>query len=298
MGRSVVDFALRRTHGTDAGMKAARAGFITGFAGTSNVRAAKLYGIPPVGTMAHSFVSSFDSELAAFRAYAASFPNSAILLIDTYDTLRGARNAVQVAREMAARGQGLQGVRLDSGDLAALAVEVRRILDEAGLTKVKITGSGGLDEYELARFSAANIPFDSYGVGTKVGVSADAPWADTAYKLVEYANRPVLKLSTAKESWPGKKQVFRFADVEAAADVIALRDEQITGAKPLLEPVLREGKLTGRLPSLEEVRSLCRSDLDWLPHSSKDLVDPTRYPVKFSGALQGLRQSTEKNLTV
>jgi len=145
-GRPLVDFALRRTHGTDAGMKVARASYMAGFAGTSNVRAGKLYGIPPVGTMAHSFVSSFASEIDAFRAYAASFPNHAILLIDTYDTLRGAHNAVQVAREMAARGQRLQGVRIDSGDLASLAREVRKIFDEAGLTAVKIVGSGGLDE--------------------------------------------------------------------------------------------------------------------------------------------------------
>lgn len=295
--RAVVDFALRRTHGTDAGMKVARATFLAGFVGTSNVRAGKVYGIPPVGTMAHSFVSVFESEIDAFRAYAASFPNNAILLIDTYDTLQGARHAVQVAEEMAARGQRLQGVRIDSGDLASLAREVRRILDEADLKEVKIIGSGGLDEYELARFSAANIPFDSYGVGTKVGVSADAPWADTAYKLVEYDDRPVLKLSKGKESWPGKKQVFRFADgAQLSGDVVALRDEQIAGAKPLLEPVLQAGRMVGRLATLQDAKSLCHDELDRLPNTHKSIVDPARYPVSFSTALQELREATEKNL--
>jgi nicotinate phosphoribosyltransferase len=298
-GRSVVDFALRRTHGTDAGMKVARASFLAGFAGTSNVRAGKFYGIPPVGTMAHSFVSAFPSEIDAFRAYTASFPNNAILLIDTYDTLQGARNAVKVAKEMAARGQRLLGVRLDSGDLASLAREVRRILDEAGLKEVKIVGSGGLDEYDLARFSAANVPFDSYGVGTKVGVSADAPWADTAYKLVEYDNRAVLKLSTGKESWPGKKQVFRFDDDRRliSEDVIALRDEQIAGAQALLEPVLKGGKIVGPLATLEETKSLCRDDLERLPDVYKRIVDPNRFPVKFSARLQQLRAATEKKLS-
>jgi nicotinate phosphoribosyltransferase len=297
-GRALVDFALRRTHGADAGMKVARASYLAGFGGTSNVRAAKLYGIPPVGTMAHSFVSSFGSEIEAFRAYAASFPNSAILLIDTYDTLQGAHNAVQIAKEMAARGQQLRGVRIDSGDLASLARAVRRILDEADLQEVKIIGSGGLDEYDLAGFSAARIPFDSYGVGTRLGVSADAPWADTAYKLVDYDHRPVLKLSLGKESWPGKKQVFRFNDDQArmAGDVVALREEQIAGARPLLEPVLQAGQSPRRLASLEDTRSFCHEELDRLPDIYKSIVDPARYPVKFSARLQALRESTARQL--
>jgi nicotinate phosphoribosyltransferase len=297
-GRSVVDFALRRTHGIDAGMKVARAGYLAGCAGTSNVRAGKLYGIPTVGTMAHSFVLSFDSEIEAFRAYAASFPNSAILLIDTYDTLQGARHAVQVAKEMAARGQRLQGVRIDSGDLASLGREVRRILDEAGLADVKIVASGGLDEYDLARFTAADVPYDGYGVGTKMGVSADAPWADTAYKLVEYAGRPVLKLSTGKESWPGKKQVFRLRDSQGkpAADIVGLRGEQLAGAQPLLEPVLQAGRVVGRLATLEDAKALCRDELDRLPAIYQAIVDPARYPVEFSARLQELREATEKEL--
>src|SRR5919112_847844 len=205
----VVDFALRRTHGIDAGMKVARSSYLAGFAGTSNVLAGKKYEIPIFGTMAHSFVTSFGDETDAFRSYAASFPENATLLIDTYDTIAGARKAVEVAKEMAARGQRLKGVRIDSGDLAGLAIKVRKILDHAGFQGVKIIGSGGLDEYDLSELSAAQIPFDSYGVGTKMGTSSDAPWSDMAYKLVEYGDRPVLKRSPGKSSWPGAKQLFR-----------------------------------------------------------------------------------------
>ena len=170
--RGVVDFALRRTHGVDAGMKVARSSYLAGFEGTSNVLAGKKYGIPTVGTMAHSFVTSFGDEIDAFRSYAASFPQSAILLIDTYDTLAGARKAVEISKEMAGRGQRLKGVRIDSGDLARLAIAVRRIFDNAGFLDVKIIASGGLDEYDLTEFSAAQIPCDSYGVGTKVAPRA------------------------------------------------------------------------------------------------------------------------------
>src|SRR5438093_8917679 len=233
-GRAVVDFALRRTHGIDAGMKVARSSYLAGFTGTSNVRAGQEYGIPIVGTMAHSFVSSFEREMDAFRAFIASFPNNSILLIDTYDTLAGARKAVEIAKEMAANGQRLQGVRIDSGDLKKLAIEVRRIFDEAGLKSVKIIGSGGLDEFDLADFTVADVPYDSYGVGTKMGVSADAPWFDIAYKLVEYGERPVLKLSTSKASRPRQQQVFRMRHERGQLQMedSAPRQEDITGAAP------------------------------------------------------------------
>jgi nicotinate phosphoribosyltransferase len=297
-GRTVVDFALRRTHGTDAGIKVARASYIAGCAATSNVRAGQLYGIPLAGTMAHSFVCSFAAEIDAFRAYGASFPNNAILLIDSYDTLQGARNAVKVAQEMAARGQRLQAVRIDSGDLASLAQAVRRIFDEAGLREVKIIGSGGLDEYDLTRFAEANIPYDSYGVGTKMGVSADAPWSDMAYKLVEYSDRSVLKLSMGKESWPGKKQAYRRHDDRGqfAGDVVALRDEPIPGAEPLLTQVLQKGKIVGRLPTLDDSRAVCRDELARLPVIYKAVVNPARYPVWFSAGLLKLRDSVRRTL--
>jgi nicotinate phosphoribosyltransferase len=287
-GRSVVDFSLRRTHGIDAGMKVARASYLAGFAGTSNVRAGQLYGIPIVGTMAHSFVSSFEHEIDAFRAFVSSFRNHSTLLIDTYDTVAGAHKAVQVAKEMAARGQRLQGVRIDSGDLASLAREVRKILDEAGLTDVKIIGSGGLDEYDLAEFTDANVPYDSYGVGTKMGVSADAPWSDIAYKLVEYNDRSVLKLSPGKVSLPGKKQLFRITDKQGQLqkDIIALRGENVAGAEALLKRVMTAGKITTPLPSLEESRSGFLSEFAKLPEPIKRIRNAEHYLVEQSSRLR------------
>jgi nicotinate phosphoribosyltransferase len=293
-GRPVVDFALRRTHGTDAGMKVAWESYIAGCAGTSNVLAGSRYGIPVVGTMAHSFVMSFDREIDAFRAYAASFPDSAILLIDTYDTAAGAANAAQVAQEMAAHGKKLIGVRIDSGDLAAQARAVRKILDEAGFADCKIIGSGGLDEYELAEL--AKVPFDSYGVGTKMGISADAPWTDISYKLVEYQDRPVLKLSTGKASWPGKKQLFRFRDSngQLERDLVGLRDEKLPGER-LLKQVMRDGRLSETYPSLVEIRKVFEADFSALPKGVKAIRDPSVYAVEFSPRLQALRdQITEK----
>ena len=297
-GRAVVDFALRRTHGIDAGMKVARASYLAGFTGTSNVRAGQEYGIPIVGTMAHSFVSSFEQEMDAFRAFIASFPNNSILLIDTYDTLAGARKAVEIAKEMAANGQRLQGVRIDSGDLKKLAIEVRRIFDEAGLKSVKIIGSGGLDEFDLADFTVADVPYDSYGVGTKMGVSADAPWFDIAYKLVEYGERPVLKLSTGKASWPGKKQVFRMRDErgQLQKDVIAPRAENIPGADPLLHKVMASGKVAVRCRTLEEIRDNFMGEFKRLSDPIKAIRNPASYPVEISPQLTKLREEVGRQL--
>jgi nicotinate phosphoribosyltransferase len=282
-----VDFALRRTHGTDAGMKVARSSYLAGFAGTSNVMAGQRYGIPLVGTMAHSFVSSFAREIDAFRAYVDAFPKQAILLIDTYDTLSGAKNAVIVAQEMIRRGEKLLAVRIDSGDMASSAREVRKLLDGAGLNEVKIIGSGGLDEYELERLGDA--PFESYGVGTKMGVSADAPWADVAYKLVEYENRAVLKLSAGKASWPGKKQIFRRTDSgKIQGDIIALRNENLPG-EPLLREVMRAGQLCAPLPTLAEMRDVLAADLAQLSDPIKAIRAPGRLPVEISAKLIALR---------
>ncbi|HWP57542.1 MAG TPA: nicotinate phosphoribosyltransferase [Candidatus Acidoferrales bacterium] len=296
-GRAAVDFSLRRTHGTDAGMKVARASYLAGFAGTSNVLAGMRYGIPIVGTMAHSFVSSFEHEIDAFRQFVASFPANSILLIDTYDTLEGARRAVQVAREMAARGERLQGVRIDSGDLAALAHAVRRIFDDAGFKDVKIIGSGGLDEYDLARLDAAGAPFDSYGIGTQMGVSADAPWFDIAYKLVEHNGRPVVKLSTGKVSIPGAKQVFRFTGGGVLEkDLIALRQENVPGAEPLLKRVMEGGKIVQPLPSLNEIREGFLAEFARLDPRIKAIHDPALYPVELTPELRELRQRVERQL--
>jgi len=298
-GRAVVDFSLRRTQGIDAGMKVARSSYLAGFAGTSNVRAGQYYGIPIVGTMAHSFVSSFEDEIASFRAFASSFPANSILLIDTYNTADGARKAVRIAKEMAAKGQHLRGVRIDSGDLAALAIEVRKIFDEAGLKDVKITGSGGLDEYDLAKFSAAKIPYDSYGVGTKMGVSGDAPWFDIAYKLVEYNGRPVLKLSTGKATWPGQKQVWRISKNagELEKDIVTLRDERVSNAESVLVKVMEKGQRTTLPPSLGDIRSTFQQEFRRLPDAHKSIRNPVTYPVDFSAQLSELRQEITRRQT-
>ena len=298
-GRPLVDFALRRTHGTDAGMKVARASYLAGFVGTSNVMAGKAYGIPIVGTMAHSFISSFEHEIDAFRAYVRSFPHNAILLIDTYDTLQGARNAVQIAKEMATRGETLIGVRLDSGDLADLARQVRKIFDDANLPGIKIIGSGGLDEYDLAELAEADAPFDSYGVGTRMGTSADAPWMDMAYKLVEYNRAPVLKLSTGKASSPGRKQIFRTRNERGnfARDTIGLRGEQI-GGETLLEEAMHKGRRTAQSPSLSESRKLFAADFAALPDDLKALRNPPHYRVDTSQKLAQLREQTRAKYVV
>jgi nicotinate phosphoribosyltransferase len=296
-GRAVVDFALRRTHGSDAGMKVARASYLAGCAGTSNVLAGKRYGVPIVGTMAHSFVSTFEREIDAFRAYAESFPDACILLIDTYDPIAGAKNAVAIARALATRGKKLRGVRIDSGDLAALARAVRSIFDEAGLREIQIIGSGGLDEYDLAEFTAANVPFDSYGVGTQMGVSGDAPSLDTAYKLVEVGGRPVLKLSHNKASMPGRKQVYRFRDnAGLRKDVIALADEPFDGGEALLETVMEGGKVIGRRPALKEIRDRFRAEFGLLDEKIKEVRAPATYPVEISPGLARLRDETIRRI--
>jgi nicotinate phosphoribosyltransferase len=261
--------------------------------GTSNVMAGKAYGIPIVGTMAHSFISSFEHEIDAFRAYVRSFPHNAILLIDTYDTLQGARHAVQIAKEMATRGETLIGVRLDSGDLADLARQVRKIFDDASLPGVKIIGSGGLDEYDLAALAAAEAPFDSYGVGTRMGTSADAPWMDMAYKLVEYNRAPVLKLSTGKASSPGRKQIFRTCNGtgDFAQDTVGLRGETIGGER-LLQHAMCNGRRTGRIPSLSDSRKLFTADFAALPEKFKSLRNPPHYHVDSSEKLRELREQT------
>ena len=297
-GRTVSDFASRRTHGTDAALKMARCSYIGGFQSTSNVLAAKTYGIPPAGTMAHSFISSFESEADAFKAYAETFPNRTILLLDTYDTVGGARKAVETAKSLERAGNRLLAVRLDSGDYDSLSRQVRRILDEADLPYVRILASGGLDEYELERLVADGAPIDLFGVGTKAGVSADAPWSDMAYKLVCYNGRPVMKLSTDKESPPGAKQVFRMRDGDEgwSRDVVALTDEKVAGAEALLNTVMTEGHPTDSPPTLGEIRG--RFEQDWLSLDIrfKALVNPPRFPVQFSPKLQRLTAELREQL--
>jgi nicotinate phosphoribosyltransferase len=297
-GRTVSDFASRRTHGTDAALKMARCSYIGGFESTSNVLAAKMYGIPPAGTMAHSFISSFPSESDAFNAYSETFPNRTILLLDTYDTIGGARKAVETAKNLEKVGSRLVAVRLDSGDYDSLSRQVRQILDEADLPYVRILASGGLDEYELERLVAGGAPIDLFGVGTKAGVSADAPWTDMAYKLVCYDGRPVMKLSTDKESPPGAKQVFRVRDGDGnwSRDVVALTDEKVAGADSLLCTVMHEGRRAAASPTLEEIRDRFNQDWPSLDSRFKALVGPPRFPVQVSPKLQRLTAEVREKL--
>jgi nicotinate phosphoribosyltransferase len=286
-GRSVVEFGLRRTQGLDAALKAARAAYLAGAETTSNVLAGLTYGIPPVGTMAHSYVTAFPSEMASFRAFARAFPRHTTLLLDTYDTLSAAHKAVEVAREMEARGERLGGVRLDSGDLVKLSRAVRDVFDRAGLPYVRILASGGLDESEIAACVSAGAPIDAFGVGTKMDVSADAPYLDMAYKLVRYDGRDVLKTSEGKQTWAGEKQVYRVRgpDGRARQDTLARHDQAPLAGEPLLRPVMIAGRRSAPHPTLAEIRDYCRACLDELPVNVLRLAAPEEYPVLYSRLL-------------
>lgn len=297
-GRPVIDFSLRRTQGSDAGLKVARASYLAGFTGTSNVLAGKVYGIPIFGTMAHSYITSFLTETEAFRVFAHNFPEHTTLLIDTYDNIAGAHHAVTVAKEMAAQGQHLDYVRLDSGDVAAISKEVRRILDDNGLGSVRILASGGFDEFKISELLSAGAQIDAFAVGTKMGVSADAPYFDIAYKLVRYADRPVMKLSSGKVTLVDKKQVWRTFDEQGrmAQDVIALRDEAAQEGSPLLEPVMAGGRIIRPLPTLTACRDYFRDQFAKLPAAYKTLQDPARYPVSWSPKLTHLQAQVEQDI--
>jgi nicotinate phosphoribosyltransferase len=290
-GADLVDFAFRRTQGIDAAIDVARCTAMVGFVATSNVEAARRFGLRATGTMAHSYVQAFPTERDAFRAFAEDFPGRTTFLVDTYDTLEGVRIAIDVIREMDLRA-GL-GIRLDSGDLLTLAVQARRMLDESGLPGARIVASGGLDEYDIERLVAAGAPIDAYGVGTRMGVSADAPYLDSVYKLVAYAGRPSMKLSPAKITAPGAKQVFRLA----SEDVLALRDEPAPdGAEPLLQPVMIRGVRTAPPTAIQAARRRFESDLACLPESALPLRDPVPRPVRISDRLRDLIERTEAEL--
>ena len=272
-GKAVIEFGLRREPGIDAGMKVARSSYIAGCQGTSNVLAGMTYGIPVFGTMAHSFIMSYPKEIDAFRAFAKTFPDKSTLLIDTYDDIAGAEKAVIVAKELQAKGIRLGGVRLDSGDLAESSKKIRKILDDQNLQFAKIFASGDLDEYKITELLSAEAPIDSFGVGTKMGTSADRPYLDGIYKLCETQKAdgtfaPIMKLSKDKITLPGRKQVYRFTNGDGTfkRDIIALTDESAVG-EPLLVKVMDKGKLLIKLPSLEEIRSFAAENLKKLPHA-------------------------------
>lgn len=297
--RGLVDFSLRRTHGTDAGLKVARASFIGGFIGTSNVLAGKIYRIPIFGTMAHSFITSFENEIDAFRAFAHTFPENTVLLVDTYDTISGAKIAAEVGKEMAREGKKLKGVRLDSGDMARLSREVKNMLRKAGLEKATIFASGGFDEYKIKKVLDQGGDIDSFGVGTKMGVSADAPYFDMAYKMVQYAGRPVLKLSPGKTTLASGKQVFRFTTSKGKLrrDVIGLRDDNLRGGEPLLKKVMSKGKITASLPSLPQIQKRFLDEFSKLDEKYKSIDEEGRkYPVGLSVRLKSLQAQLVQRL--
>ena len=288
-GRHVMDFGLRRAHGAEAGLLAARACYIAGFGGTATVLAEPLFGVPVFGTMAHSFVQAHTVESEAFAHYAETHPDQVILLIDTYDTEAGAEKVVQLARELKTKGIAVKGVRLDSGDLIAHARKVRRILDKGGLSDIHITASGNLDEHGIQAIVQAKAPIDVVAVGTRVATSADVPYLDCAYKLQEYSGRPCRKKSEGKATWPGPKQVYRAYDQHRRIDfdVVTTADDQQEGV-PLLEPILKQGKRIGVVPSLADVRSLAGTQLASLPDDLQQLRNGLTVEVRVSQALREL----------
>lgn len=295
---AVVDFGARRMHGIDASLKAARAFHIAGAAATSNVLAGQIYGVPVSGTMAHSYIEAHDDERAAFEAFATAYPET-VLLVDTYDTLEGVRKVTEMARRWGEAFR-VRAIRLDSGDLARLARESRAILDDAGLQEVGILASGSLDEYAIAELRAQGAPIDGYGVGTHMGVSEDAPYLDSAYKLVEYAGEPRMKLATHKVTLPGRKQVLRQMDSDGTyqRDLVIRGDEQAPGT-PLLQPVMRDGqRLPEASPSLERIRSHARQTHEGLPAALRRLeAAPAPYPVAVSEDLEKTAQALRQRLS-
>jgi nicotinate phosphoribosyltransferase len=284
-GRAVADFGSRRAHGADAAIKVARASYLVGAIGTSNVLAGKVYGIPVSGTMAHSYIQAHDDESLAFEAFARLYPETT-LLVDTYDTIHGVQNVIDLGRQLGEQFR-VRAIRLDSGDLGALARQARQMLDAAGLNAVRIFATGGLDEFQIAALVAEGAPIDVFGVGTKLAVSEDSPALDMAYKLVEYAGVPRMKLSAMKVVLPGRKQVFR--EVEGGRmvrDVIGRYDERLPG-QALLREVMRGGKrLPGGRVTLEQVRAHALSEQIRLPEALRQLKrSAVQYPVEVSDKL-------------
>ena len=294
-GKTLVDFGLRRAHGAEAGLLAARAAYIAGFAGTATVLAEAKFGVPIYGTMAHSFVQAHGDESKAFERFARSRPDNLVLLIDTYDTIEGARKVVTLAPRLAADGIKVRGVRLDSGDLAALAREVRRILDEGGLRDAVIFASGGIDETVLQRFTREDVPIDGYGIGTALVTSQDAPALDCAFKLQEYAGLARRKRSSGKATWPGRKQIFRRrgGDGRMAGDVLTIEGDAAEGS-PLVCAVMRAGRRVAPPPNIDDARAHAAAELAALPDSLRRLASDAVYPVTIAPALKALADEVDR----
>ena len=285
-GKTVIDFGLRRIHGIDAGLKSARSFHIAGVQATSNVLAGAAYGLPISGTMAHSFIQAHDNELDAFRNFARSFPQT-VLLVDTFDSLQGTRKVIKLAGELGSEFQ-IRGIRIDSNDLKSVAFDLRRELDEAGLHKVSIFASGSLDENVIRDIVASGAPIDGFGVGTRMGVSNDAPYLDMVYKLTSYAGKGRLKTSTNKATLPYQKQIFRQeGETGYSQDILAEVSESHPG-RPLLRQVMHKGK---RLPegreALAQIKDRAHNELAALPSALRGLDPVSRpYPVHISPYLE------------
>jgi nicotinate phosphoribosyltransferase len=294
-GKALSDFGLRTAHGAEAGLFSARASYIAGFAGAANVLAGEHYGIPVVGTMAHSYVQVHDNEQQAFEDFARARPEGVILLIDTYDTEAGARKVVELYPKLKADGIVIRGVRIDSGDLIAMSKKVRRIFDEGGLKDVIILVSGGVNEDVLQVMMKEQAPIDGFGIGVSLDVSTDAPALDCAYKLQEYAGKPRRKLSEGKATWPGRKQVWRAYDADGRMrnDVLSVETDKHLG-ETLIEPVMRGGKRVGPAPKLMQIREHAAAELKRLPEPLQRLED-YNYPVTISQGLHALAAEADRH---
>ena len=297
-GKQLVDFGLRRAHGADAGLMAARASYIAGFAGTATVLAEKLFAIPCFGTMAHSYIQAHDDEATAFENFARARPDHLTLLIDTYDTEAGARKVVALAPRLKADGISIAAVRLDSGDLIALSKSVRQILDDGDLPDVAIFASGGLDEDSIATMIRSGAPIDGFGIGTSLTTSSDVPAVDCAYKLQEYAGVPRRKHSSGKATWPGRKQVWRRYDAAGrmARDTLSLEDDRPAG-EPLLHPVMRHGRRLAAPAKLDDIRGHAARELARLPEPLRKLQPAASYEVDLAESLVALAATVDQRLT-
>jgi nicotinate phosphoribosyltransferase len=293
-GRLLVDFGLRRAHGAEAGLLSARASYLAGFSGTATVEAARTFGVPVYGTMAHSYVQAHASEMDAFESFARAQPANAMLLIDTYDVERAAHGVVALAHRLAADGIAIKGVRIDSGDLGEFARRVRAILDAGGCSGLTIFASGNLDEHRVRDLVGGGAPIDGFGIGTRMNTSADAPYLDCAYKLEEYEGRARRKRSSGKATWPGRKQVWRHfgADGTATGDTLTIVGDEADGT-PLLAPVMRSGVRMEPTATLAAARTHLQDQLARLPASLRSLPPANPYPVTVAPALRSLAAAVD-----
>lgn len=296
-GKNLVDFGLRRAHGAEAGLLAARASYIAGFAGSATTPAGPLYDIPIFGTMAHSFIQAHDDEMAAFEGFARARPRNLILLLDTYDTEAAAEKVVRLAPALARDGIKVSGVRLDSGDLAAHARAVRRILDEGGLSDTNIVVSGGLDEFTITELLSTGAPIDGFGVGTSLTTSSDVPGLDCAYKLQSYAGVPRRKRSEDKATWPGAKQVYRQKDAggRILGDTITVEGDRQEG-EPLVRQYMAGGRRTEPFPDMPTIRDHAAAQLAHLPESCRGMHGNGDYSVRIADALHALAEEADRHL--